>query len=86
MPRRANRIFSAGVSSGALLYLGDVHASQGDTEFTGTAARNQIDGRARLEVIKEKRSPDAGSRNRIDCRAVRIRARLRWRWKRRRST
>jgi len=29
---------SRGYQPGALSYLGDVHASQGDTEFTGTAA------------------------------------------------
>jgi len=36
MPAPGNRIFCR-VSSGAC-FIGDVHASQGDTEFTGTAA------------------------------------------------
>jgi acetamidase/formamidase len=40
---------------GALFYLGDVHASQGDTEFTGTAAETQATVRVRLELIKGKR-------------------------------
>jgi acetamidase/formamidase len=42
---------------GALLYLGDVHASQGDTEFTGTAAETQATVRLKLDVIKAKRVP-----------------------------
>jgi acetamidase/formamidase len=42
---------------GALFYLGDVHASQGDTEFTGTAAETQATVRVRLELIKKKRIP-----------------------------
>jgi acetamidase/formamidase len=42
---------------GALFYLGDVHASQGDTEFTGTAAETQATVRLKLDVIKGKRLP-----------------------------
>ena len=42
---------------GALFYLGDVHASQGDTEFTGTAAETKATVRVRLDVIKGKRIP-----------------------------
>ena len=42
---------------GALFYLGDVHASQGDTEFTGTAAETQSVVRLKLEVIKGQRVP-----------------------------
>ena len=33
-----NKIFLPVHQAGGLFYLGDVHASQGDTEFTGTAA------------------------------------------------
>jgi len=43
--------------TGALLYLGDVHASQGDTEFTGTAAETNATVRLRLDVIKGRRVP-----------------------------
>jgi acetamidase/formamidase len=43
--------------SGALFYLGDVHASQGDTEFTGTAAETNANVRLSLEVIKGKKIP-----------------------------
>jgi acetamidase/formamidase len=42
---------------GALFYLGDVHASQGDTEFTGTAAETRATVRLRLEVIPRKKIP-----------------------------
>ncbi len=39
---------------GALLYLGDVHASQGDTEFTGTAAETRSTVRLKVDVIKQQ--------------------------------
>ena len=42
---------------GALLYLGDVHASQGDTEFTGTAAETRSTVRLQVQLIKQQR-PD----------------------------
>jgi acetamidase/formamidase len=42
---------------GALFYLGDVHASQGDTEFTGTAAETQATVRLRFDVVKGRRVP-----------------------------
>ena len=42
---------------GALFSLGDVHASQGDTEFTGTAAETTSTVRLHLELIKGKRIP-----------------------------
>ena len=42
---------------GALFYLGDVHASQGDTEFTGTAAETMSTVRLHLEVRKNQRIP-----------------------------
>ncbi|HVK09781.1 MAG TPA: acetamidase/formamidase family protein [Gemmataceae bacterium] len=43
--------------AGALLYLGDVHASQGDTEFCGTAAETQSTVRLKLDLVKGKRVP-----------------------------
>ncbi len=42
---------------GALFYLGDVHASQGDTEFTGTAAETKATVRLHLDVVKRQRIP-----------------------------
>jgi amidase len=55
--RPGNRILLPVFHDGALFYLGDVHASQGDTEFTGTAAETQATVRLRLDVISGKRVP-----------------------------
>ncbi len=52
-----NRIMLPVGHQGALLYLGDVHASQGDTEFTGTAAETRSTVRLNLELIKGKSIP-----------------------------
>jgi acetamidase/formamidase len=52
-----NRILLPVFHPGALFSLGDVHASQGDTEFTGTAAETQATVRLRLDLIKGKRVP-----------------------------
>jgi acetamidase/formamidase len=52
-----NRIFLPIFHEGARFYLGDVHASQGDTEFTGTAAETKATVRLRLELIKDRRVP-----------------------------
>jgi acetamidase/formamidase len=52
-----NRILLPIFHPGALFYLGDVHASQGDTEFTGTAAETCATVRLKLELVKGKRVP-----------------------------
>lgn len=52
-----NRIFLPIFHNGALFYVGDVHASQGDTEFTGTAAETQATVRLRLDLLKGRRVP-----------------------------
>ena len=52
-----NRIWVPVYHPGALFYLGDVHASQGDTEFTGTAAETKATVRVKLELVKKKRIP-----------------------------
>src|SRR5947209_7415173 len=52
-----NKIYLPIFHSGARFYLGDVHASQGDTEFTGTAAETKATVRLRFDVIKEKKIP-----------------------------
>ncbi len=43
--------------TGARFYLGDVHASQGDTEFSGTAAETRSTVRLNLMLVKGKRVP-----------------------------
>lgn len=52
-----NRILLPIQHTGALFYLGDVHASQGDTEFTGTAAETKATVRLSLDVVKGKKIP-----------------------------
>jgi amidase len=52
-----NRVSLPIFHPGALFYLGDVHASQGDTEFTGTAAETQATVRISLDLVKGKRVP-----------------------------
>lgn len=52
-----NRIWLPVFHDGGLFYLGDVHASQGDTEFTGTAAETKATVRVRLDLVKGKRIP-----------------------------
>jgi amidase len=52
-----NRIFLPIFHEGARFYLGDVHASQGDTEFTGTAAETKATVRLKLDVVKGKKIP-----------------------------
>jgi acetamidase/formamidase len=52
-----NRILLPVFHEGARFYLGDVHASQGDTEFTGTAAETKATVRVRLDLVKGKRIP-----------------------------
>ena len=42
---------------GALLYLGDVHASQGDTEFTGTAAETRATVKLQVRILKNQSPP-----------------------------
>lgn len=42
---------------GALLYVGDVHGSQGDTEFYGIANECRAEITLKCEVIKQKRIP-----------------------------
>jgi len=52
-----HRIWLPVFHPGALFYLGDVHASQGDTEFTGTAAETKSTVRLRLDLVKGRRIP-----------------------------
>jgi amidase len=52
-----NRIYLPVFHEGARFYLGDVHASQGDTEFTGTAAETTATVRVSLDLIKGRRIP-----------------------------
>ena len=52
-----NRIHLPIFHSGALFYLGDVHASQGDTEYTGTAAETCATVQVKFDLQKQKQLP-----------------------------
>ena len=52
-----NRVHLPIFHPGGRFYLGDIHASQGDTEFTGTAAETMATVRLKLDLIKGKRIP-----------------------------
>jgi amidase len=52
-----NRVLLPVYHKGGLFYLGDVHASQGDTEFTGTAAETMATVRVKLDLVKGKKVP-----------------------------
>jgi len=52
-----NKIYLPIYHPGALFYLGDVHASQGDTEFTGTAAETKSTVKLKLELLKGQTFP-----------------------------
>ncbi len=47
-----NRVHLPVFHEGALLYLGDIHASQGDTEYSGTAAETNATVRLKLDLIR----------------------------------
>jgi acetamidase/formamidase len=55
--RPGTRVLIPCYHEGALLYVGDVHACQGDTEFYGTAMEIRGAVTLRCEVIKHKRVP-----------------------------
>ncbi len=52
-----NRVYLPIYHPGALFYLGDTHASQGDTEFSGTAAETQASVCLKLHLIKGWKTP-----------------------------
>jgi len=51
------RVFLPCYHQGALLYVGDVHACQGDTEFYGTAMETRSAVTVHCDVIKHQRVP-----------------------------
>jgi len=50
-------IFLNSYNEGGLLYIGDMHAGQGDTEFTGIADETRATVQLSCTVIKNKRLP-----------------------------
>ena len=52
-----HRIFMNATHPGGLLFLGDVHASQGDSELTGIANETAADVTLSVDIVKGKRIP-----------------------------
>jgi len=50
--KEGSTVFLNCYHAGGLLYLGDVHATQGDTEFYGTADETRAEVRLRCAVVK----------------------------------
>ena len=55
--KERTRVYINCYHEGGLLYVGDVHASQGDTEFYGTADETRAELRLKCSVIKNKKLP-----------------------------
>lgn len=55
--RKGNRVIMNAYHDGGLLFFGDAHASQGDSEYTGLADETAADTTARCHVIERKRVP-----------------------------
>jgi acetamidase/formamidase len=55
--REGTDIFFNCYNDGGLLSLGDVHGSQGDTEFSGSADETKAKVTLRCEIIKNKKIP-----------------------------
>ena len=54
---KGNTIYLNCFNKGGLLFLGDVHAAQGDSELTGAAIETYADVILSVEVIRKKRIP-----------------------------
>lgn len=55
--KAGNKIHLNATHDGGLVFLGDVHASQGDSELSGMADETAADVRLRFEVIKKSQQP-----------------------------
>lgn len=54
---KGNRIYLNAYHDGARFFIGDMHASQGDTEFFGVANETRGEVEVSFDVIKRKRIP-----------------------------
>jgi acetamidase/formamidase len=52
-----NTFFVNSQNEGGLLFIGDVHASQGDTEFSSVAAETRAEVTLSVDVISDKKIP-----------------------------
>ena len=55
--RAGHTIYLNSYNAGGLLYVGDVHGGQGDTEFTGIADETRATVQLSCTVVKDKRLP-----------------------------
>lgn len=55
--RAGHTIYLNSYNEGGLLYIGDVHGSQGDTEFTGLADETRATVQLSCRILKDKRYP-----------------------------
>lgn len=55
--RPGNILYLNAQNDGGLLFVGDVHASQGDTEFSGVAAESRAEVTLSVEIIPGKKIP-----------------------------
>lgn len=55
--REGTKFYTTCYNDGGLLFVGDVHGSQGDTEFTGTANETAAEVTLSCEIIKDKTIP-----------------------------
>jgi amidase len=55
--REGSKVFLNVYHDGALFFIGDMHASQGDTEFFGVANETRGEVQLSLDVIRNKRLP-----------------------------
>lgn len=54
---KGNTVYLNAFNDGGLLYLGDVHASQGDSELTVMADETKAEVTLRVDVVKDERIP-----------------------------
>jgi acetamidase/formamidase len=55
--KKGNRIMLNTYHDGGLLFFGDAHAAQGDSEYTGLADETAADTVARCHVVEQKQVP-----------------------------
>jgi amidase len=55
--RKGNRIMLNTSHDGGLLFFGDAHAAQGDSEYTGLADESAADTLARCHIVEQKQVP-----------------------------
>ena len=55
--RKGNRVMLNTFHDGGLLFFGDAHAAQGDSEYTAIADETAADVVARCQVVEQKRIP-----------------------------